>query len=152
MHSFIAVATTSTSTSRRCSSTSRRLGSIIRVCRTRCIASIHCCNAFLVGVSWVVALWTEHHWTPSFSFIHVVPDPFLLSSTNALAQFRIWIGYVCCISFGIFNERTDEEMALQSVVPSVQDGLLQVVPRHVPTHVSTFSSETCNEQMTARLV
>jgi hypothetical protein len=69
-----------------------------------------------------------------------------------LAQFRIWIRYVCCISFGVFNERTNEEMTLQSVVPSVQDGLLQVVPRHVPTPVPTSSFKTCSEHMTAGLV
>jgi hypothetical protein len=61
MHSFIEAAKTSTSTSRRCSSTSRRLDNIINVLQTRCIASVHCCSAFLVGVYWVVALWTECH-------------------------------------------------------------------------------------------
>jgi hypothetical protein len=61
MHSFIAAAMTSTSTSRRCSSTSRRLGSSIRVWRTRCIASVHCCIAFIVGVAWIVALWPKRH-------------------------------------------------------------------------------------------
>jgi hypothetical protein len=70
-----------------------------------------------------IALRAKLHGRANSNFIHVVPNPLLLLSTNALAHFWILIMYVKCIFLGVFSERTKIEVALNSAVPSVKSGL-----------------------------
>ena len=115
----------------------------------RCIASIICSGASLVGVTRVVALGADYHCWASFWFIHVVPNPPFLPSSNTLAQFWIKIRYVHCIFLGVFSERTPHEVALKSVVPSVHKGFLFVVLGHVTIVVEISNFITCSDHMCA---
>ena len=111
--------------------------------RAWCVATVICSGASLVGVTRVVALGANDHGWASFRFIHVVPNPLFLPSSNTLAQFWIRIRYVH------FSERTPHEVALNCLVPSAQNRFLLVVFKHVPivTEISDFI--TCHDHMCA---
>jgi hypothetical protein len=100
--------------------------------RRWCVASINCGCAPLVCVTRVEKLVAHHYCSSIFCFIHVVPNPLLLSSSNILAQLRIWIWYVHNIFFGVLSKRTLHEVTLNCFVPNVLHSLLVVVPWHVP--------------------
>jgi hypothetical protein len=80
---------------------------------------VRCFSAFLVGVSWIVALRAYLHPRFSFSLIHVVPNPLLPASTYTLTHGWIWIWYVQHAVFGVLSESSKMQITLNSVVPSV---------------------------------
>jgi hypothetical protein len=84
-----------------------------------CVASISCGCAPLVRVTRVVALVAHHYRRSSFCFVHVVPNPRILPSSNSLAQLRIWIWCVHNIFFGVLSKRTLHEVILNCSVPNV---------------------------------
>jgi hypothetical protein len=88
-------------------------------CCMWCVASISCGCAPLVRVTRVVALVAHHYRRSSFCFVHVVPNPRILPSSNTLAQLRIWIWYVHNIFFGVLSKRTLHEVILNCSVPNV---------------------------------
>jgi hypothetical protein len=55
----------------------------------------------------------------SFSLIRVVPNPFLLVSTDTLTHGWIWIWYVQRTVFGVLSESFKMQVTLNSVVQSV---------------------------------
>jgi hypothetical protein len=63
-----------------------------------------------------------------------------MSHTNALTHVWIWIRYVNCIFLGVFSERTKIEVVLIRAVPSVKNGLLEEVARHVPTQCKPLAT------------
>ena len=147
---IVTMATTSTATSWRTWWSWRCC--CIHIWRTWYVASIICSGASLVCVARVVALWAELHCRAIFSFIHVVRNLLLLPLPKTLAHFWIWIRDEHCIFLGIFSERTNHEVALKSVVPSVHKGFFFVVPRHVPIVVEISNFITSSDHMCAQLV
>ena len=147
---IVMTATTSTATSWRTWWSWRCC--CIHIWWTWYVASIICSSASLVRVARVVALWAELHCRASLWSIHVVPNHFLLSSPKTLAHFWIRIRDEHCIFLRLFSERTNHEVALKSVVPSVHKGFLFVVHEHVPIVVEISNFITCSDHMCAQLV
>jgi hypothetical protein len=134
LHSFVvATGTTSTCTS-------------YRWCRSRS-GKVRCFGAFLVGVSRIFALGAYLPLRSSFSLIHVVPDPLLLAMTNTLTHGWIWIWYVQHTVFGVLSESSKMQLTLNSVVPSVYNGLLKKVFRHVAAPMLTLCCKACSDHI-----